>query len=89
MTKPKLTPWFSGRAKPARPGVYIATILLERDLSDARGVYRYWNGKHWCKPAYTPDEAAAPSMHRRAIFRITYWRGRARRGAGVQESGRG
>jgi hypothetical protein len=85
MTKPKLTPWFNGSVKPVRPGVYLATILMSGKLDDSRGLYRYWNGKHWCKPSDTPTEAAHPSMQRRAFFRITYWRGLARPAASSSE----
>lgn len=77
MAKPKLTPWFPGRIKPARPGVYLASVLLREDLDDHRGLYRFWNGKHWCKPGQTIAEAMEPSRLRRAIFRVQHWRGRA------------
>lgn len=79
MSKPKLTPWFDARMKPARPGVYLATVWMNSDLDDSWGMYRYWNGKHWCKPADSPAGAADPTMQRRAFFQITYWRGRANR----------
>ena len=78
MSEQKLTPWFAGCVKPARPGVYLATVLMNSKLDDSRGLYRYWNGKHWCKPADTPTAAVHPSMLSRAYFRIMYWRGLAK-----------
>lgn len=85
MSKPKLTPWFEARVKPARPGVYLATILMRSDLDDERGLYRYWDGRYWCKPATTPDEAMFPMNLHRAFLTVMHWRGRmsAPRNAGV------
>jgi hypothetical protein len=42
MSKNKLTPWFPGDVKPARPGVY------ETDAeTDSYLCYQLWTGNHW------------------------------------------
>lgn len=47
------TPWFSGKATPARPGVY------ERDFGHGGSpVYSYWSGTLWFMAARTPQAAA-------------------------------
>jgi hypothetical protein len=49
MRKPKLSPWISGRIKPALVGVY------ERAVADTfSGRYSYFDGKRWGVSHYTP-----------------------------------
>jgi hypothetical protein len=50
MSKQKLTPWFPASVKPARKGVYVASV-------GCNTFYRYWNGKRWHHGSYTVSEA--------------------------------
>ena len=49
----KMTPWFSGKVKPVRKGLYICADLEHQ-------WYDYWNGKLWCdslsKDPFPEDE---------------------------------
>jgi len=51
VSKPKLTPWFSGDVKPARVGVY------ERIPTPETYPYAYWNGRVWMCSAITERDA--------------------------------
>lgn len=51
----RLTPWFPGEVKPARPGVY------QQKFKGKIG-YQFWNGTRWMAWAGTP-EAAMHRMH--------------------------
>ncbi len=42
----KLTPWFKGKIKPVRKGVY-EIALFDLWYGGSRS-YSYWNGKKWC-----------------------------------------
>lgn len=53
MPRAARTPWFSGKATPARPGVY------ERDFGHGGPIwYAYWSGTLWFMAAGTPQAAA-------------------------------
>lgn len=45
------TPWFPGRTKPVRVGVYL------RKVSHSWEMYSYWDGHMWHFNSETPDEA--------------------------------
>lgn len=67
----KLTPWFPGDVKPARPGVYQT-----RDGKDV--CYQFWTGEQW-NMATTSAEYAADFQQDgdRSHFQNDPWRGLA------------
>ena len=74
----KLTPWFPGSRKPARPGAYI------RDIPGGPA-FAMWTSDHWRASAPTPHRASlAPLVsglqHKR-------WRGLAEQPKGAAKKG--
>ena len=69
----KLTEWFDGSVKPARPGVY------QKDIAGV--AYAYWNGNFWgmftgSSSFYTPRDALK-GANSRSIDQTARWRGLA------------
>lgn len=48
-----MTPVFSARAKPRRPGVYLVAFAKDRTPV----VFSYWTGRAWSLPAGTVRQA--------------------------------
>jgi hypothetical protein len=48
-----LTPWFSGKVKPARPGVYQRNTWGNKH----NPTYSLWNGRYWGFSSRTPEGA--------------------------------
>lgn len=69
---PKLTPWFDGKVKPARPGMYQRQWL--------RGELRWsmWTGKHW-GPTCTSKCMAAHFSTGQSALQEAPWRGLAKK----------
>jgi hypothetical protein len=68
-----LTPWFHGREKPARKGVY-----QQWSGSGALIGYQYWDGRKWYVWAETAAVALARYKHRHFVaddFQHDSWRG--------------
>lgn len=70
MTK-KLTPWFPGHIKPARPGVYQRQFNATPDLP----LYSRWDGNAWRVSMSRPDVAAVVCSVSKA--QVLPWRGLA------------
>jgi hypothetical protein len=66
----KFTPWFDGRTKPARKGVY------ERYLSSANR-YSFWDGRKWAFSGSTIKAAQASRGNGDSCYQDTPWRGLA------------
>lgn len=64
----KVTPWFSPKVKPARPGVY--------QMDASKEWYRLFNGC-WYFGAPSPYDAAASKQKLRKPFDLVGWRGLA------------
>lgn len=65
MAKPELTPWFPGRTRPKRPGVYETTCG-----------YQHWNGAYWGFFCGTPHDAFM-FRRERSNEQSAEWRGLA------------
>lgn len=65
----EMTPWFSGKVKPKRKGVYL------RKFFDGKEHYSRWNGKHWCSYWMTRQDAAMET--RESQYQQCEWRGLA------------
>lgn len=66
----KLTPWYPGHIKPARPGVY------ETQLVGGGCRYQHWNGRWWGLLSWTPENAANLASWP-SEFQSNDWRGLA------------
>lgn len=66
----KFTPWFSGRVKPVRIGVYQRLAYGVKD-------YSFWNGEFWCFGCNELQLAGCPSARRlrSGIQEDHNWRG--------------
>jgi hypothetical protein len=64
----KKTPWFDGKTKPVRKGVYEVKNMWFGEA------YAYWTGKKWCWAEKTIKEAANFPMLEGAMQCKT-WRG--------------
>jgi hypothetical protein len=67
----RLTAWFTGSAKPARPGVY------ERGFRGKGSWYSRWDGVFWYGLAVTPEMAAAKRYV--SVYQDLPWRGLRRK----------
>lgn len=74
--KPKLTPWFPGDVKPARPGVYERCYAQDMpgEMQPMK-CYCYWNGKQWMTYESTPEAAAREVVV--SDWQHEWWRGLA------------
>lgn len=70
MRKQKLTPWFPGNVKPARPGVYQQYSGTGKELG-----YQFWDGSHWHLWFETADQAAANREVASFALQEDPWRG--------------
>lgn len=76
MTKPQLTPWFSGIDTPERIGVY-ERLILGIDVT----FYSHWDGRQWWPSGPTPRHAAEKYAQYRNIGvprwcnQLLFWRG--------------
>lgn len=74
--QPKLTPWFPGDVKPARPGVYQRSLDPCAPIHVAPlACYCMWDGKFWMVYENTPEEAAECRI--RSAYQHEWWRGLA------------
>lgn len=73
--KRKRTPWFTGRVKPVRPGVY------QRNFGYAVKFAR-WDGKRWFMSQYTPREAEEDTWP--SGYSSLPWRGLATKPKGTR-----
>jgi hypothetical protein len=69
MAKEKLTGWFPASVKPARPGVYLATICKREEY------YRRWDGESWYTGGPTPQFAENECI--KVHYDNLHWRGLA------------
>jgi hypothetical protein len=67
---PALTPWYPASVKPARKGVYIASVGRTHHF------YRYWTGSSWLYGSYDL-EGASPDLPVWPYQSSIYWRGLA------------
>ena len=72
----KLTPWFPGHVKPARPGVY-------QQRSGGTGAhvgYQKWTGAHWLQWCETAEKAEKVPFYWKAgsFYQNDPWRGVAK-----------
>ena len=71
--KSTTTPWFSGKSRPTRIGVYQRVFnTLPEAFVPVR--YAYWNGVRWCVNESTPDRAYK-FRHHESRFQDMQWRG--------------
>jgi hypothetical protein len=70
-TRKKYSRWFLPAQKPWEPGVY--------EFEDLVTWFRRWDGKHWYRGGYTPEEAAASKKRLTALVTpiMNRWRGLA------------
>lgn len=66
----KLTPWFPGRTKPIRAGVY-QQLCGKR----SRVGYQRWDGTFWYSWHFTPEAAARSTVLARTEHQNDPWRG--------------
>lgn len=67
----KLTPWFPGDVKPARPGVY----KRKRPVGlRAFGCFSYWDGRRWRMSSSSLKEAGT-LPRTPSLFQQLPWRG--------------
>lgn len=66
----KLTPWFPGHIKPARPGVY-------QQMADGMLGYQCWSGSVWYGWSTSIDMAADDYCQVGSRFQNDSWRGLA------------
>jgi hypothetical protein len=63
----KRTPWFPGKVKPARPGVY------ER-MFESVSSFALWTGRKWMVSHFSPARAAAEDLPS-TLQEAASWRG--------------
>jgi hypothetical protein len=68
MDEKDLTPWFPPEVKPARPGVYLSTLVKSEVY------YRRWDGESWYTGNTTPQMAACEWI---PVKYPLHWRGLA------------
>lgn len=68
----KLTPWFQGSIKPARPGVYQQHCGNGIEIG-----YQRWDGQHWYCWAATAEKAETTPIKADPWFQNDPWRGLA------------
>ncbi len=75
MDEKDLTPWFDGRIKPVRKGVY-------QQMSGGQLGYQKWDGNKWGPWFSTPAQAAytSPGDYARIQNQNDNWRGLRKRG---------
>jgi hypothetical protein len=72
---PELTPWFDGKVKPARPGVY-QTALFQEEKERAEKRYSRWTGHEWMDSMRSPLGAARTNLRG---CQSKEWRGLAKK----------
>lgn len=72
---PELTPWFDGKTKPARPGVY-QTALFPEEKESPEPRYSRWTGREWMDSMSSPQGAMRTNL--RGCQRKE-WRGLAKK----------
>jgi hypothetical protein len=76
MADNKVTPWFSMREKPTRPGVYQVRT------TGCSNFYSKWTGKCWTLTGLNVDDAAKQRERSNSCYNgeVTAWRGLAQGG---------
>jgi hypothetical protein len=77
----KRTPWFPGKVKPARPGVY------ERMFESGHSYFALWTGRKWMVSYFSPARAAAEDMPS-PLQEAASWRGLTQQAAEQAAEGR-
>jgi hypothetical protein len=71
MDESKLTPWFDGRVKPIRRGVY-----MQHCAGSSKTIgYQLWDGIKWRTWSETPQGAARSTSRARVSCQNDPWRG--------------
>jgi hypothetical protein len=73
MSAAKVTPWFDGRVKPVREGVYQRDYNQHGNRANLQ--YCYWNGRHFSRANGTVD--SADTCEFRSDAQHLPWRGLA------------
>lgn len=68
----KLTPWYPGHIKPARPGVYQQLSGFRKSVG-----YQFWDGVSWYSWEATPEKAAESKCKVAISWQSDKWRGLA------------
>ena len=71
----KLTPWFSGKQKPVRVGVYMVDQSWPDSEIQPQAVYAYWDGTYWYPQATYAHLAVDLICHGPSKYPFRQWRG--------------